>query len=73
MTSITISQQYELAWERVRAAGLEHLVDIQLRDYREIFGVYDAIVSIEMLEAVGPNTSRPSSIGATGRWPLVDA
>ena len=54
MTSITISeQQYELARERVRAAGLEHLVDIQLRDYREISGVYDAIVSIEMLEAVG--------------------
>ena len=54
VTSITISQQqYELARERVRAAGLEHLVDIQLRDYREISGVYDAIVSIEMLEAVG--------------------
>ncbi len=29
------------------------LVDIQLRDYREISGTYDAIVSIEMLEAVG--------------------
>ncbi|MFL5685282.1 MAG: class I SAM-dependent methyltransferase [Chloroflexota bacterium] len=54
VTSITISeQQYELARERVRAAGLEHLVDIQLRDYRDISGVYDAIVSIEMLEAVG--------------------
>ena len=54
VTSITISQQqYELARERVRAAGLEHLVDIQLRDYRDISGLYDAIVSIEMLEAVG--------------------
>ena len=54
VTSITISQeQYDLARERVRAAGLEHLVDIQLRDYREISGTYDAIVSIEMLEAVG--------------------
>ncbi|MGO9181032.1 MAG: class I SAM-dependent methyltransferase [Candidatus Limnocylindrales bacterium] len=29
------------------------LVDIQLRDYWEIRGTYDAIVSIEMLEAVG--------------------
>jgi cyclopropane-fatty-acyl-phospholipid synthase len=28
-------------------------VDIQLRDYRDIGGQYDAIVSIEMLEAVG--------------------
>jgi cyclopropane-fatty-acyl-phospholipid synthase len=54
VTSITISkEQHELARERVRAAGLEHLVDIQLRDYREITGTYDAIVSIEMLEAVG--------------------
>ena len=54
VTSITISQaQRELAVERVREAGLQDLVDIQLRDYREIAGTYDAIVSIEMLEAVG--------------------
>ena len=32
---------------------MEDLVDIQLRDYRDITGTYDAIVSIEMLEAVG--------------------
>ena len=54
VTSITISrEQRDLARQRVRDAGLEHLVDIQLRDYREIDGTYDAIVSIEMLEAVG--------------------
>ena len=54
VTSITISrEQYDLARERVREAGLDDLVDIQLRDYREITGTYDAIVSIEMLEAVG--------------------
>ena len=54
VTSITISQeQHDLARERVRAAGLQDLVDIQLRDYRDIEGTYDAIVSIEMLEAVG--------------------
>ena len=54
VTSITISrEQHALARERVATAGLEHLVDIQLRDYREIEGTYDAIVSIEMLEAVG--------------------
>jgi cyclopropane-fatty-acyl-phospholipid synthase len=54
VTSITISRaQWELSRERVRAAGLEGLVDVQLRDYREISGTYDAIVSIEMLEAVG--------------------
>ena len=54
VTSVTISKaQRDLAVERVRAAGLQDLVDIQLRDYREIEGTYDAIVSIEMLEAVG--------------------
>ncbi len=54
VTTITISRaQWALARERVRAAGLDGLVDVQLRDYREISGTYDAIVSIEMLEAVG--------------------
>ena len=54
VTTITISkEQFELARERVRDAGLEHLVDVQLRDYRDVEGTYDAIVSIEMLEAVG--------------------
>jgi cyclopropane-fatty-acyl-phospholipid synthase len=54
VTSVTISKaQRDLAVERVRAAGLQDLVDIQLRDYRQIDGTYDAIVSIEMLEAVG--------------------
>jgi cyclopropane-fatty-acyl-phospholipid synthase len=37
----------------VSEAGLDHLVDVQLRDYRDVVGTYDAIVSIEMLEAVG--------------------
>jgi len=54
VTTITISQeQHDLARERVRVAGLEHLVDVRLCDYRDIDGTYDAIVSIEMLEAVG--------------------
>ena len=54
VTSITISrEQHALARERVREAGLEHLVDIELRDYRDVEGTYDAVVSIEMLEAVG--------------------
>jgi len=54
VTTITISSaQRELAAERVRAAGLEDRVSVELRDYRAIEGTYDAIVSIEMLEAVG--------------------
>lgn len=54
VTSITISrEQHRLATDRVRAAGLEGLVEVRLQDYRDVRGTYDAIVSIEMLEAVG--------------------
>jgi cyclopropane-fatty-acyl-phospholipid synthase len=54
VTSVTISPaQHRLATERVRDAGLADRVEILLRDYREVQGTYDAIVSIEMLEAVG--------------------
>ncbi|MEP7379841.1 MAG: cyclopropane-fatty-acyl-phospholipid synthase family protein [Chloroflexota bacterium] len=54
VTTITISpSQHALATERIRAAGLADLVSAELRDYREVSGAYDAVVSIEMLEAVG--------------------
>jgi cyclopropane-fatty-acyl-phospholipid synthase len=54
VTSITISPaQHKLANERIRQAGRQDLATVELRDYREIEGQYDAIVSIEMLEAVG--------------------
>jgi len=54
VTTITISrEQHALATERVRDAGLDDLVTVELRDYRDVSGEYDAIVSIEMLEAVG--------------------
>ncbi len=54
VTTITVSpSQRTLATERIAAAGLADRVTVELRDYREIEGTYDAIVSIEMLEAVG--------------------
>ena len=54
VTTATISKaQHELATERVRAAGLADQVTVLLRDYREIEGEFDTIVSIEMFEAVG--------------------
>jgi len=54
VTSLTLSeQQFQLARERVAAAGLESSVDIRLCDYRRIGGHFDRIVSIEMFEAVG--------------------
>jgi len=54
VTTITISaEQHRLATERIREAGLDDRVDVRLLDYRDVPGTYDAIVSIEMLEAVG--------------------
>jgi cyclopropane-fatty-acyl-phospholipid synthase len=54
VTTTTIStEQYELAVQRVRAAGLENRVKVLLKDYRQLRGSYDKLVSIEMIEAVG--------------------
>jgi cyclopropane-fatty-acyl-phospholipid synthase len=54
VTSVTVSPaQAELARQRVAAAGLADRIDIQLRDYRDLHGQFDKLVSIEMFEAVG--------------------
>jgi cyclopropane-fatty-acyl-phospholipid synthase len=54
VTSVTISQQQlDLARSRVAEAGLQDHVDLRLQDYRHVQGEYDAIVSVEMVEAVG--------------------
>jgi cyclopropane-fatty-acyl-phospholipid synthase len=52
--SVTLSaEQQRLARLRVAAAGLSDLVQIDLCDYRDVEGCYDAVVSVEMIEAVG--------------------
>ncbi|KAA0021728.1 class I SAM-dependent methyltransferase [Antrihabitans cavernicola] len=52
--SVTLSsEQQELARRRVAAAGFADTVQIDLLDYRAVEGEYDAIVSVEMIEAVG--------------------
>ncbi len=54
VTGVTISkEQLEYARARLQRAGLSDRVDLQFRDYRDIEGRYDHIVSIEMIEAVG--------------------
>ena len=54
VTTITISQaQYDEAVQRIQAAGLSHRVEVQLKDYRQLQGKFDKLVSIEMIEAVG--------------------
>ena len=52
--TITISrEQQALAARRVAEAGLASQVSVELRDYRDVDGRFDAICSVEMLEAVG--------------------
>jgi len=54
VTTTTISQrQYEYARELVRRDGLDDRVEVLMRDYRDLDGCYDKLVSIEMIEAVG--------------------
>lgn len=54
VTTTTLSRaQWELASERVRAAGLAGRVTLLRDDYRDLQGTYDKVVSCEMIEAVG--------------------
>jgi cyclopropane-fatty-acyl-phospholipid synthase len=54
VTTTTISRrQHDYAVQRVRRAGLTDRVTVLMRDYRDLRGRYDKLVSIEMIEAVG--------------------
>jgi cyclopropane-fatty-acyl-phospholipid synthase len=54
VTTTTISrQQYAYAKERIAREGLGGRITLLLEDYRDLAGAYDALVSIEMVEAVG--------------------
>ncbi len=54
VVAATISErQFEAASRRVRDLGLAERVEIVKRDYRDLAGTYDHVVSIEMIEAVG--------------------
>ena len=54
VTSCTISRaQYDHARALVAARGLTGQVDILFKDYRDLTGRYDKLVSVEMVEAVG--------------------
>ena len=70
--SVTLSvEQQELAAKRISAAGLADRVQVDLLDYRQVQGEYDAVVSVEMIEAVGhqywgkllPDDRRPAGAG----------
>jgi len=54
VTTLTLSsEQLNHAKERFREHGVESMVEILLQDYRDAQGEFDAIISIEMFEAVG--------------------
>ena len=54
VTGLTLSkEQASSCKKRLKDSGIERKVDIRLEDYRDVKGLYDKIVSIEMLEAVG--------------------
>ena len=54
VTTTTISQeQYDLAKARIAAEGLQDRINLLFRDYRDLDGHYDKLVSIEMIEAIG--------------------
>ena len=51
---VTLSEnQYELARERVKEAGLSSRIEIRLEDYRDVNGSFDRITSVGMFEHVG--------------------
>ena len=51
---VTISpSQLRVAQQRITECDLQDVCNLQLCDYRDLSGQYDAVVSIEMFEAVG--------------------
>ena len=54
VTTITLSnRQYDYVNKMIQEENLTNNIDIQLIDFRNIKGVYDRIVSVEMIEAIG--------------------
>lgn len=54
VTTTTISDaQFQYAKQRVESLGLTQQITLLKKDYRELTGEFDKVVSIEMIEAVG--------------------
>lgn len=54
VTAVTLSQkQAEYAHQRIKLLGLDSSVCVLLKDYRELEGMFDHIVSVGMFEHVG--------------------
>lgn len=60
VTTTTISEeQFTLANERVKAAGLGDRITLLREDFRDLEGRFDKLVSIEMIEAIDTPLYRP--------------
>jgi len=68
LTGVTLStEQLAFAQRRMEQAGVADRVELRLQDYRDIAdGPYDAVCSIEMVEAVG-RAYWPAYFGAIAR------
>lgn len=54
VSTITLSiEQLKHAQERFKTHGVENSIEIMLKDYRDMEGQFDAIIAVEMFEAVG--------------------
>lgn len=54
VTTTTLSrEQHAYTAQRIETLGLQDQVTLLLKDYRDLTGQYDKLVSIEMIEAVG--------------------
>ncbi|MFE6506901.1 class I SAM-dependent methyltransferase [Nocardioides sp. NPDC057767] len=54
VTTVTLSvEQAALARQRIEEAGFSDRVEVLVQDYRHVVGTFDAVVSVEMIEAVG--------------------
>jgi cyclopropane-fatty-acyl-phospholipid synthase len=54
VTTVTLSiEQADVARKRIKDADLTDRVEVLVQDYRDVTGRFDAIVSVEMVEAVG--------------------
>jgi cyclopropane-fatty-acyl-phospholipid synthase len=54
VTTTTISEeQHDFAQKRITAAGLNDRITLLKKDYRDLSGKFNKLVSIEMIEAVG--------------------
>ena len=53
VTTTISQQQYDLAKQRISEKNLNNQITLLKQDYRHLTGIYDKIVSIEMIEAIG--------------------